>query len=116
MQCMKCKEKINDHAAFCENCLAEMEKYPVKPNTAVYLPPRNTQQPVKKKSRRHWENKPEELLRRQQLIIRCLTAALAVTVAAFFLSAVLLLKLVEEREDFHNLGQNYGTVSDNRPT
>lgn len=114
MQCMKCKEKIDDKAAFCENCLAEMEKYPVKPNTTLILPPRNTQLPVKKKPRRYRENKPEELLQRQRNIIRYLSVALAVSVAAFALSAVLVLKLLDKLENSQSIGQNYGTMSDNR--
>ena len=39
MKCMKCGQEIGE-GAFCAECLAEMEKYPVKPDTPVRLPRR----------------------------------------------------------------------------
>ncbi len=116
MQCMKCNRKMDGDGTFCPDCLAEMEKYPVKINAPVQLPVRTNLAPPKKKHRFSWDFKPEEQLRRQKLIIRCLCAALAVAVAAFLLSAVIVLKLLEEREENQNIGQNYGTASDSRTT
>ena len=111
VRCMKCGREIGDQQVFCEDCLAEMEKHPVKANATVHLPPRTEVPAPKKKPRKHRELKPEELLRQQRLIIRFLCAALAVSVAAFVLTAVMLLKLIEERDAAPSIGQNYGTVT-----
>ena len=113
MRCMKCGKEIAEQQAFCEDCLSEMEKHPVKPNIIVQLPPRNDAPTVKKKSHRHKERKQEDLLRQQRLIIRCLCAGLAVAVAAFALVAVMLLKLMGQRDAAPSIGQNYDTFSEN---
>ncbi len=113
MRCMKCGREIAEQQAFCEDCLLEMEKYPVKSNTVVQLPPRNDVSAVKKKTYRHKERKQEDLLRQQRLVIRCLCAGLAVAVAAFTLVAVMLLKMLEQRDAAPGIGQNYGTIAEN---
>ena len=40
MNCVKCGREIPEDQVFCEICLTEMENYPVKPGTAVHIPPR----------------------------------------------------------------------------
>ena len=50
MYCMKCGREIEDGQAFCGDCLAVMEKYPVKPGTAVILPKRRRDLTVMKRS------------------------------------------------------------------
>ena len=112
MRCMKCGREIPEQQAFCETCLEEMEKHPVKANAIVQLPPRTDAPVAKKKTPRHRDPKPEDILRQQRLLIRCLCAALAVAVAAFVLTAVMLLKLMEQRDTPTNIGQNYGAITE----
>ena len=112
MRCMKCGREIADQHSFCENCLTEMEKYPIKPNATVHIPPRTEAPSVKKKPRKLRDAKTEDLLRRQKLVIRCLCAALAVAVAAFVLTAGMLLQLMESGKTLPNIGQNYGTSAE----
>ena len=55
MYCMKCGRETEMETAFCQDCLAEMEKYPVRPGTVVQLPLRKTstgprKQPSRKRS------------------------------------------------------------------
>lgn len=38
MACIKCGKETASGAEFCEECLAEMAHYPVKPGTPVILP------------------------------------------------------------------------------
>ena len=45
---MKCGREIPVGQVFCDECLEDMEKYPVKPGTAVQLPARPKPAPVKK--------------------------------------------------------------------
>ena len=40
MQCLKCGKDVSSSPAFCDACLAERERYPVKPGTAIQLPKR----------------------------------------------------------------------------
>ena len=40
MNCMKCGRETEAEQIFCESCLEEMEKYPVRPNTVVQIPNR----------------------------------------------------------------------------
>ena len=35
MSCMKCGKEVSEDQVFCPECLAEMERYPVKPGTPV---------------------------------------------------------------------------------
>ena len=111
MRCMKCGREIADQQAFCENCLTEMAKYPVKPNATVHIPLRNEAPVVKKKPRKLRDAKAEDLLRRKKLMIRCLWVALAVAVAGFLITAGMLLQLMHATKTAPNIGQNYGTVS-----
>ena len=62
MKCMRCGTEIATDAVFCEDCLAEMEKHPVKPGTPVLLPRREKQAPVKRSKKR--TVKPEEQVHR----------------------------------------------------
>lgn len=38
MNCLKCGREIEEGQVFCNDCLVQMAKYPVKPGTAVQLP------------------------------------------------------------------------------
>ena len=48
MHCMKCGRDLEPGQVFCEECQAEMKKYPVKPGTVVQLPRRREEAPNKK--------------------------------------------------------------------
>lgn len=48
MQCMKCGREVEPDQTFCQECLDEMDKHPVRPGTVVLLPRRPGQVPVKK--------------------------------------------------------------------
>ncbi len=78
MICLKCgREKVEGNA-FCDQCLAEMEKHPVSPNTVVVLPSRRRIQPKKLGVSRHSEMSQQELLKRFRRRCRRLTIATAV--------------------------------------
>ncbi len=81
MNCMKCGREISPELVFCEECLAEMENYPVKPDTPVVLPPRALEAPVKRAPSRHKLWKPEytiTALRRWVIFLILLCAMLAI--------------------------------------
>ena len=95
MHCMKCGAEINNSGVFCENCLAEMEKYPVKPDITVTIPQRKEIPVSKKKSRRQRILPPEEQLRRVKSKLRLAHLTLAVVFICFLLVAAMLLQFLQ---------------------
>ena len=111
MNCMKCGVEMKNSGVFCEDCLADMAKYPVNPNVVVKIPYRSTVIPIKKK-RRYKAVKPEDQIRQLRKTCRWLIALLIVALLAFGSCAALLLHLSDGKTegifDF-DIGQNYGT-------
>ena len=110
MHCMKCGRKIEDQKVFCADCLTDMEKFPVKPDSTVYIPVRPTVPAAKKKSRRTRELRPEEQLRQLKLTVRGLSIALVVCIVAFAISTGIMLKLLSDQSNNNSIGQNYTTI------
>lgn len=107
MYCMKCGREMESEQAFCENCLLEMEKYPVKPGTAVHLPiHRNVPQARKNQKRRTVS--PEEQIARLKKRIWFLCGILVVTLA--LLAAMIYPTVTFFIRNYHlRPGQNYRT-------
>lgn len=115
MQCMKCGREIPAGQVFCEECLADMEKYPVKPGTAIRIPPRREEPPVKKAAPRR-PLSPEEqvkvLKRRLWIVSIILTLVLALVAGCLYLS----LDYIRENFGKPLPGQNYSTAETTAPT
>lgn len=97
MKCIKCGRETKDGALFCQDCLAGMEAYPVKPGTPIQLPSHPEPAPVRKRPVRYIRPvKPEELeqLRSSK---RWLTAALVITLIAFIFAAALVFLLLWQK-------------------
>ncbi len=77
LNCLKCGREIEEGQVFCNDCLVQMAKYPVKPGTAVQLPSRGSAAVSKKvHSRRRTKAAPEEQLKALKKRIRILSALL----------------------------------------
>ncbi len=113
MNCMKCGREVEQGQVFCESCREEMEKYPVKPGTAVQLPRRQEENSMKKLARRRTAPSSEEQIRSLRNTIRLLLALLLVS---FALIGVLLYPTVRQRLVGQELrpGQNYSSLTDNQ--
>lgn len=110
MKCMRCGTKIKPGAVFCESCLADMEKHPVKPDTPINLPRRDKQQPVKRSKKRI--RKPDEqisMLRRVIMWLMILVLVLSLCLSA---TVYLLFNPTDTNKDHLQPGQNYGTSSE----
>lgn len=94
MNCIKCGVKVPENQVFCDVCLADMEKYPVKPDVTVALPHREETPGTKKKSRKRILP-PEEQLRRAKLKLRLAHLTLAVVFICFLLVAAMLLQYLQ---------------------
>ena len=92
MSCIKCGVETAEMQVFCENCLAEMEKYPVKPDVTVTLPHREEFPSQKKKPRRQKSIPAEEQLRRTKYVLRLTRITLVVVFVCFLLVSAMLLQ------------------------
>ena len=97
MNCMKCGQKVKGQQVFCEDCLAIMETYPVKPGTPIQLPPPPPKNPAPVKVNKRRPKKPEEIILQLRSKVRLLTLALIVAMLAFIATAVMLLWLLENQ-------------------
>ncbi len=93
MQCMKCGRDISAGQVFCESCLEEMARYPVRPGTPVHLPDRpDAPQPRRRRPRR--PPKPEELIARLRSRSTVKTVLLLLLLAALTVSVLINLQLL----------------------
>ena len=105
MNCLKCGREIEEGQVFCNDCLVQMAKYPVKPGTAVQLPSRGSAAVSKKvHSRRRTKAAPEEQKR-----IRILSALLSVCVVLLIVLSVVTLRYMSANRLLP--GQNYSAVT-----
>ena len=107
MNCLKCGRETAAEQIFCQDCLLEMEKYPVKPGTVVQLPHRR-ETPVLRRSKRRILSS-EEHIRQLQKRVRILAAMLFLCV---LLIVALLIPALEHLTEVHYLpGQNYSSMT-----
>ena len=116
MNCVKCGRETAEEQVFCDVCLGEMEDYPVKPGTAVLIPNRNQEGPVKKvKTRR----RPIRTLSEQLLHLKKVVLRLRILVAVLLLICGALFFLVDrmwgDLNDQSLPGQNYQTEEISAP-
>lgn len=91
MNCMKCGKQIPDTQVFCDDCIAVMDKYPVKIDTAVHIPKRETRITEKKPSRKK-ELSPEQLQHQQKKLFRWMLLTIFVLTGIVCLLGWLLLE------------------------
>ena len=114
MKCMKCGREVPTEQVFCQDCLLDMEKYPVKPGTTVQLPRRREAPSVKKAHPRRRANlSPEEQVKALKKRVWLLTVLL---IAALVLVAALVYPAVSNLLEEDVLpGQNYSAVINTQP-
>ena len=105
--CLKCGRACSEKDSFCEECLADMKKYPVKPGVVVLLPQQTRQaKPVSR--RRHTAPSPEEQLPKLKKQLIALWMSLILTLgAAAGLGWLLVEDYLEEEATKLLPGQNY---------
>lgn len=110
MYCMKCGREIEADQVFCEDCRAEMEKYPVKLNTLVQIPDRPKKHAVKKVHAR-WESAEDQIVALKKRCRRLIAALILMFLLALGLAAAVGVT-VYEMDIQRFLGQNYHTVDE----
>ena len=108
MNCMKCGRETQEGNVFCQECLTEMEKYPVRPGTVVQLSRRRETVLPKKVVKRHVPT-PEEQIKflRKWAIIASVLVALCVAIIALMFEPTMHYVM----DDHYEIGQNYSSVS-----
>lgn len=106
MNCMKCGKETKNSNVFCPQCLAVMEKYPVKPDARFHLPSRPVQQAVKKHRRVRRMRTAEEELTSLRKKVRWLVAWIIVLTFLLGATGAALAYTLLDREDL-NIGRNY---------
>lgn len=110
VHCMKCGRKTGENQVFCDDCLALMDAYPVKPDTIVQLPSRPAAS-TKKTAPRKKSLSPEAQLLRSRRTVKRLSTALACALLGLCLTVSFLVHMVDERNAQETIGKNYSTVN-----
>ena len=110
MQCLKCGKKTAGKQVFCEECLAVMQNYPVKPGIPVQLPQRERRAPEKKQSPSLQEHSAAEQVHRLRTMIRWLLGGIAVLSIILLLTAGMLIHTLEQDKSSPAIGKNYTTT------
>ena len=116
MGCMKCGRDVEEQEVFCPLCLAQMERYPVRPGTVVLLPRRRDHTAARKiYVHRKQAVAPEEQVKGLRRMVFWLTVVIMVL---SLLLGVLVYPAVSYLADGENLlpGQNYSTMEESAET
>ncbi len=115
MFCMKCGREMETEQSFCEICLEEMKKYPVKPGTPVQLPPPVRTHTARKPVVRRRTVNPEEQVKTLKKRVRVLFLLLLV---AILMVLTMLHPTVNYYTRKYHLrpGQNYSTITPTETT
>lgn len=108
MLCMKCGREISDEQCFCEICLAEMDRYPVKLDTAVYLPHRAKIDSSKKSQSKRKAPSEQEQIRRLKQRIRRLWSVIGLLMVSLVIVGCVIANLIVHAGR-PKTGQNYTT-------
>lgn len=114
MNCMKCGREVPETQVFCPECLADMDRYPVKPGTPIQLPSRPAQS-AQKTSHRKKEVVPEKKLRRQRRAIWFLSFLLTASLSLSVFFGFLLWEQYHTEVPDETIGQNYNAVETSDP-
>ena len=115
MACMKCGREVPEDQAFCETCLADMARHPVKPGTVILLPNQKKTPTKKPLLRRKPALPPEELvpvLKKRLWRLRILVLVLILAIGAL---TYVTSRAITELDIQRLLGQNYSTIETGNP-
>ncbi len=115
MQCLRCGREIPAGDVFCQECLASMEKYPVKPDTPILLPKRQEPAAQKKQMPRRPVTPPEEQVKRLKRRLRIVSALLVLGIALGCVAAWLGYRYIQENRSKYLPGQNYSSSTSTAP-
>lgn len=107
MACLRCGREMATEGAFCQECQADMSRYPVPPGTPVILPKRRTASQPRRGGKRRSPSLEDQIkvLRRRVRVLAALVLLLLIT------SVVLAFPAWKQLTGSHlRPGQNYSSV------
>lgn len=110
MYCLKCGKEVYEDQVFCSDCLSVMEKYPVKPGTAILLPKRREGNTVSRPAPRRKVLTTEEQIQKLRRNIRNLVILWVVTFLMLCAMSVPGIAYLMDQQHF-GLGQNYSVIT-----
>lgn len=115
MKCMRCARETAPQQVFCNACLEDMARHPVRSDTPIYLPVRKPKEAPRKKSRRFRRERTAEemvmILRKRVKVLTAITVILVMMLSAAT-AGVWLAKKQGADLSIPNIGQNFKTVTD----
>ena len=115
MKCMRCARETAPQQVFCNACLEDMARHPVRSDTPIYLPVRKPKETPRKKSRRFRRERTAEemvmILRKRVKVLTAITVILVMMLSAAT-AGVWLAKKQGADLSIPNIGQNFKTVTD----
>lgn len=93
MNCIRCGKETEENQVFCNECLEDMERHPVRPGTPVQLPNRENRGPTKRSTFRLAASKWENQIFRLKYTIVWLIILIILLVAALALCVSIILHI-----------------------
>ena len=93
MSCIRCGKEANVDQVFCAECLADMERHPVKPGTPIQLPNREDRSTIKRTSFKLAASKWQDKIFRLKYTIFWLIVIIVLLAAALALAMCMLLQI-----------------------
>ena len=93
MSCIRCGKEARVDQVFCEECLADMERHPVKPGTPIQLPNREVRGTTKRSSFKLAASKWQDKIFRLRYTIFWLIVIIILLAAVLALAVCMLLQI-----------------------
>lgn len=105
MECLRCGIEIDSGKTFCDDCVAQTARYPIKPGTPVLLPVRPAS--GEKAAARKRERTPSQTIAELRKMIRFLTVVITILSLLLCATAAFLLHTLDNQDDSNRPGRNY---------
>ena len=96
MKCLRCGNNAAEDQLFCDECLTNMEKHPVKPGTPVHIPKRPERKAVKRANFRLAVSKWQDRIFRLKYTIFWLVFIIILLLAFITVSICMMLNITPE--------------------
>ena len=96
MKCLRCGNNAAEEQLFCAECLADMEKHPVKQGTPIHIPKRAERAAVKRASFRLAVSKWQDRIFRLKYTIFWLIIIIVLLLAILTIGICMMLNLTPE--------------------
>ena len=115
MNCLRCARETSGQQVFCNACLDDMARHPVRSDTPIYLPVRKAGDTPKRPARRFRRERTAEeivlILRKRVRVLTALVVILVMMLAAA-VTGVWLAKRQGGGFSIPDIGQNFQSITD----